>query len=658
MSSATQTHIGCLIVNLSCGRRAKGVQREIEYFLSHNGPEWTCNRLKALWNVALHLKNHSGDLARQVLQDNSISYRKDTLLPKGNLGWVVSQFVKSQRPSVQRRYAAVLRFYTSLQLTIQGVSKRQFGKAYHSIADPFKSPTGDKNRDDWFHDETLQGMKHVLDRRMKNHNYTCKGVSENMRYADKLRATSYYYSSRKLINDMKGVPYASMVLSLISNEYCPPSLDHDTPCTEMREVIRSQGYKEKFVGRVFPIQEQGCKARVVAQPSAWVQLACRPYHTLLADAAEKLFPKESCVRDQVSGVYQILQHLENGFEAYSVDLSSATDRFPRSLILPLIEQLGYPEYAQAVEDICQHEFSCDWCDAGSIKYAVGQPMGLYGSFPMFHLANCTLAHHCTRVAMAMYGKDSLHRFPDKSYFQDLGDDIVFPDKYIARIYKETCNRLGIEISLSKSFSGHVAEFAGFVVIPSNKGYTAFRPYKVPVGKHITNPLQFLHAIGYKVNRLRRSKWWNKQFIAYSYTLGQRDLSLSPLVSTDDDKSVGASFRGDNHLIISISNRLAEFYDDLPDLSGDTKINRRPLFRERGPMDFYGYNEEWLTKQEELPREPFLFVAKSISKDPLIKEFFKNTPQGQEIETGSSQDTCEETKMDKDPPAAHRSRLVR
>jgi hypothetical protein len=327
--------------------------------------------------------------------------------------------------------------------------------------------------------------------------------------------------------------------------------------------------------------------------------------------------------DQVNGAYAVHEHIAQGGVVSSVDLSSATDRFPRIITNEIISAVGYPEYADALEELCGKPFYCDFSPSGEVKYDVGQPMGLYGSFPAFHLSNLCFAMVAERLVPFYYPGHEIIRFKDQTSFKVLGDDIVFSDQKVAAVYKQQAKDLGLVISDHKSFEGQVAEFAGFIAVPTRKSVTMFRPYKVPEGNTITNPLEFLHGIGSRVVNLR-GNWWKKQFRAYSATLGARDLSLTPLI-TDDSRIVGAPFRGDNHWVMALSNRFAdsELREHLPDLSGNTKINSSPLFRERGPMDLYGFNPEFYRHQDNFERRSQWTIPRRLSSDPLIKEYLAN-----------------------------------
>jgi len=77
-------------------------------------------------------------------------------------------------------------------------------------------------------------------------------------------------------------------------------------------------------------------------------------------------------QDKVAG------HLGKG-PYYSLDLSSATDRFPITIQKMVVKYLVNQEYSDAWERVLtQHEFYAP-TENRSVKYAAGQPMGAYSS---------------------------------------------------------------------------------------------------------------------------------------------------------------------------------------------------------------------------------------------------------------------------------------
>jgi hypothetical protein len=315
----------------------------------------------------------------------------------------------------------------------------------------------------------------------------------------------------------------------------------------------------------------------------------------------------------------MMRHLSEGKPVFCTDLSSATDRFPREYSLGVLRALGYKDYADALREVCEMPFRCDESPTGEIHYSVGQPMGLYGSFPLFHLSNMLVAQSSVNEVKLTSGisRYEMTPFRDGSFFRTVGDDIIFSDEEVSKTYRRKMEDYGVSISESKSFSGKVGEFAGFIGIETEKSVTVFRPYKVP-DKGLNNGIQFLDAMGSKVKRI--SPYWSRTFDTFQSTVSSRDVALEPLVPGDEPGHCRSANRGDNQSMVNLCNTLSSMSkDSLPDLSGSTKINKIPLFRERGMFDFYGYNPDLLRKEEEQNIHPMRKTRGSISKDPLIQE---------------------------------------
>lgn len=616
-----QTHVGCFVANAVLGKSGKQFQREVERFLSQNGPEWTSSRLKAIWTAANHLRNGDKDSAVQLYQENSISYHKKDGTPKGPIRPAVVGYSHAQRPSKVKAFAAVLRMYTSLK--VETLTEKQSAKAYNAItsrSEPSMPPEKMASL------AVSMGPKVIRDLARGVSDGTVPEVFEppiRSRYANSLRTTSYYYSREKLPKGMspRKDPYASMTLSFMTEPWIPESLDELTPTQEMREVIRNDRDfpPQRFAGKITALQEQGVKARVVAMPTAYLQLAFMPLHARLNDIIRHSFPRESCMDNQRMGINGVIRALQDDKSVYSVDLSSATDRFPRDFSIQILRDLGMGNYADALREVSESEWDSPW---GPVTYGAGQPMGLYSSFPLFHLSNALVAKACEtqvrRNIRSDSSEQSLVTFQEGNSFFVLGDDIVFSDSRVADGYRDAMRKLDVPINQAKSFSGRVAEFAGFIAVPTTRGVIGFRPYKVPPGTFVSNPVNLLDAVGPSI--ARASKRWQSRFRDYQHTASERSIDLSPIFSEED--SVGNNpYRGDASTLRSLSLALSMQMDpsSLPDLSGDAKINRIPMFNERGVRDYYGFNPSELAASDVPSRGPHKETAKRLSQDPLMRK---------------------------------------
>lgn len=613
--TTSQSHVGCLVANVALGRDGKAFQREVERLTDHMGPEWVVNRMKVLWNVANHLRNDDLSSAQELYQSNSIAYHKGDMTPKGPFRQAVKQYALAQRPSVIKRKAAVLRFYTSVKLS--SLTEKQWAKAYDAITTPSPDSVEEKAVALAKQHVLLSGspiLKQLRIRALSGEDWT---PPLDDRYADQLRATSHYHSSKALPKEMKGKPYASMTLSFLDNSYVPPSLDGITPNQEMRNIFRDQdpSWDMKPVGKIAALQEQGAKARVVCMPSASLQLAFAPLHKKLARLAEEVFPDASCVKDQQKGVYGVLRHMQEGKPVFCTDLSSATDRFPRSYSIELLRRLGMGKYADALDDVCQKPFVGPGGEI--LHYGTGQPMGLYGSFPLFHLSNLMVAESAEREGSRLKSSP-LDKFQNGRAFYVLGDDVVFSDKIVSDRYRKIMGDLGVPISEHKSFEGKLAEFAGFMVTESREGFVAFRPYKVPDTDHVSNPISFLDSLGSRA--ARRSPYWAKQWDLFKETTGSRGLDLSPHISGDEDLGPNP-YRGDSRTLVDLANSLVTIVPDLPDISNAMRASRIPLFHERRYNDYYGYSPDRMQASEKIRKDLPLNArtSQALRDDPLMEE---------------------------------------
>lgn len=101
-----------------------------------------------------------------------------------------------------------------------------------------------------------------------------------------------------------------------------------------------------------------------------------------------------------------------GHQAESIDLSSATDRFPLKLQKVIIQTWFGLKQADAWEKVMiDRDFHTP---TSTVRYSVGQPMGFYSSWAIF-----ALTHHAF-VEFAAHRK-GFQSFRDYSL---LGDDIV------------------------------------------------------------------------------------------------------------------------------------------------------------------------------------------------------------------------------------------
>jgi hypothetical protein len=193
-------------------------------------------------------------------------------------------------------------------------------------------------------------------------------------------------------------------------------------------------------------QEMGGKDRVFAIVDYWTQATLRPLHQTVAKLLRNI-PQDATF-GQDTAAETIKNWTKDSTPLYSYDLSAATDRVPAALQKAVVGKMtGSPEFANLWLSLMTHR-DFKFRSKNGIRYAVGQPMGAYSSWPIF-----ALTHHL--IVMAAAKRAGINQ-PE---YRILGDDIVLRSKPLAQHYLIIMKSFGVEISLSKSVTGNVAEFA-------------------------------------------------------------------------------------------------------------------------------------------------------------------------------------------------------
>lgn len=625
--------IGCLVMNAASGELGKLIQKNMDKYIQQNGVEWTVKRYKAIYQAALLKRQGRLSEVREIYRSNSISYNKSTLNPSGPEGALVDNFVKAQRPSAIKRSAAALRSFTQYRLS--GPTPSQIKKTRDSINRPYNGSISF---------ETLRPAgramcKNTCSSRGFNSNELGKNLLIKIKdtHATNIYPGKYYYHRDKLPKELRNDPYGHMALSILQEPWLPQDEDLDKfPANNTRLTIQdslNRLYKDTKLnsvsGRITYIQELGAKGRVVCMPSANVQMYFQPLNGILQNITEMLYPRESVVMDQNRAAYIMQDHLNSGKKIFCSDLSSATDRFPLEFQLGVLDSLGLEKYSKSLKELCTTRTFRDSVTGQYHKYKVGQPMGLYGSFPLFNLSHLILVNSVSNKLI----KDGhqMDKFPDGTYYKVLGDDIMFSDEKLSNSYNNILEEIGVEVQTSKAHSSPVAEFGGFLAITNNAGKNyIFRPLKYSDTGYPSS-VNLLASIGAKSYRLgstpAKRKWWDKQFKYLNYTIEDRNPDLSPLISNERWGRVPSN-KGKITNFLSTCNAiymLAPHSTHLPEINPkvDFAINHVPLFKERGPFDFSGYSPDNLITAVKEELHPSRKAADQLSQDPLIKEARKS-----------------------------------
>lgn len=227
-------------------------------------------------------------------------------------------------------------------------------------------------------------------------------------------------------------------------------------CRKLNQKTKFLWKSGKFTGKLGLKQEAAGKVRVFAMIDPWTQLAMLPLHRGLFYLLSK-HPDIDGTFDQLAPIKRI----PKGKPLYSMDLSSATDRLPISIQVPLIKtvfNLSEVEANAWKELLIERSYKVpNSANVGvkSVTYAVGQPMGALSSWAML-----AFTHHL----IVQFAADRVYGGISK-LFRDyfvLGDDIVIYDSLVAKEYHNIITSIGVECNLSKSIispKGTALEFA-------------------------------------------------------------------------------------------------------------------------------------------------------------------------------------------------------
>jgi hypothetical protein len=253
-------------------------------------------------------------------------------------------------------------------------------------------------------------------------------------------------------------------------------LFHDTNVIKTREIVeeydiistprgnskkpcfRPYTYYDFRGGKLAFLPEPAGKVRVIAIVDAWTQSLLRPLHSTLFSVLRAL-PNDGTF-DQDASFGRVLAKAKLFERAYSVDLSSATDRLPVGLQENLLNSLFGSSVGTYWRRLLTHrpysiqDMNPYVSPTEDIFYGTGQPMGCLSSWAML-----ALTHHMILQACAFRVYSTRTWFTD---YEILGDDLVIFDTLVYEEYLVVMKELNVQTNPSKSMISHnldVAEFA-------------------------------------------------------------------------------------------------------------------------------------------------------------------------------------------------------
>jgi hypothetical protein len=227
----------------------------------------------------------------------------------------------------------------------------------------------------------------------------------------------------------------------------------------LSEMIRvTKGSSNGCVGEIHASQEGAGKLRMFAAPYTVFQSLLTPLYDFIRGVRNKL--GTDCTMHQEKGALFAQECLRAGLKVHSVDLSTATCRFPLDPQLAVLEGLCVPkEHIDFLKFVCRGKWEVDrglqpYFESETIRWQVGQPLGIRPSIALFSLThNLLLTWLCHR-----------HGVKPMDTFRILGDDVVIANDDVHSSYREVITQMGIPISESKSHSStSYAEFAGYSI---------------------------------------------------------------------------------------------------------------------------------------------------------------------------------------------------
>jgi hypothetical protein len=291
------------------------------------------------------------------------------------------------------------------------------------------------------------------------------------------------------------------------------------PCRDIFDhgPIYQSTLRRPVVGSLGYIQERGCKLRVVANAFRHHQMALGPLGDLVYGILREL--RWDCTFDQQKGQEFIQNSLSQGKIVFCYDLSNATDRFPLSvqvhLMEDVIEHLEKTDKAEPSGIVQKGNRDIDEATVtvkdlrdglnlfkslarglwyapllgvhnqnDYVRWTRGQPLGLYPSFGIFALTHGNMVRAIER---GLGLSDT---------FRVLGDDIVINNPEVAEHYREMMDTFECEISEAKSvISDLCGEFAG-KILTKDDDITPLKWSNFNIGSPF-RPVEILGKDGYR-----------------------------------------------------------------------------------------------------------------------------------------------------------------
>lgn len=221
-----------------------------------------------------------------------------------------------------------------------------------------------------------------------------------------------------------------------------------------RQTVKSDGLPfeaKRRVAKVSFLAEKGGKTRIITSANFWIQKLLFPFHHEMMNILGRIPNDYSFDQERCGATLSDL--LSKVTSSFSYDMKGATDRFPlwyQALCLNCFkpglgtywaEIMRLPVYRKRVKKSASQAFKRGF----TFHYKVGQPMGIYSSWPVFAFCHHVLLRFCVwAVGLSPFSF---------LYYLLLGDDITILHRRVARCYYFVLTKvLGVGISTFKSYT--------------------------------------------------------------------------------------------------------------------------------------------------------------------------------------------------------------
>jgi len=247
-----------------------------------------------------------------------------------------------------------------------------------------------------------------------------------------------------------------------------------------------------YKGKISFIKDPEAKLRLIAISDYYTQLYLKPIHEKIL----KLLLKFDCDRTFTQNPHHNWDYTNNE-QFWSLDLSSATDRFPIVLQKRLLARIFHMELAESWHWLLHNRVFVTPDDT-FVKYQTGQPMGTYSSWAVFTLTHHLVVHFCA----------FLNNIDNFYQYMILGDDIVIKNDKVAKTYIKVMNKMGVDISLNKTHvSFDTYEFAKRWIRPKEGIELTGLPVK-GIFSNLYNPF-IVFTILYDYFKIKENAYFSK-----------------------------------------------------------------------------------------------------------------------------------------------------